>query len=242
MAPPRKIFNKTDADKYCGGKGLRQYFKPKKKLGRPKKKKGPAGRPKTNLTKPSAEPTENSAEKSKSKKPPPPPSPPPPPLPKKPRTNWSTSNVMKKAVHAWDSKSGDALDENGDASLTYQQVAARVGIPPKTFYHYINPDIKKRRTVGKAQGRSRMLTDGAINLLGETIARQDRANDGMNTRETIDTLIEMEPKLNREQARQQIKNVIVPQNTKREILKPKMVKAQATTSERTSITPAQQYR
>jgi len=40
-----------------------------------------------------------------------------------------------------------------------------------------------------------MLTDAAINLLGETIARQDHANDGMNTRETIDTLIEMEPKL-----------------------------------------------
>ena len=39
-----------------------------------------------------------------------------------------------------------------------------------------------------------ILSDGAIiNLLSETIARQDRANDvGMNTRETIDNLIEME--------------------------------------------------
>jgi hypothetical protein len=77
-------------------------------------------------------------------------------------------------------------------------------------------------------------------FLADVMARKDRANDGANPSEAIDLVQELAPSLSREQSRRHLNRTLIPHHPEQVKLKP--VVAQATTTKRSAITLAQQFR
>lgn len=81
-----------------------------------------------------------------------------------------------------------------------------------------------------------------VSFAGDVAARYDRGNNGLNLGQMATVIQELKPNLSRSQATRQVSRRIIPVNAKRGILKPNLVKAQSTTSDRTAITADQQFR
>ena len=73
-------------------------------------------------------------------------------------------------------------------------------------------------------------------------ARADQANDGLSRKEAIDNIQELNQSISREAASRQLSCRVLPANAKAGITKSQCQKVQATTSERTTINVAQQFR
>ena len=114
------------------------------------------------------------------------------------------------------------------------------GIPFDTFRKYVHPDPEKRRVLGKAAGRPSLLTKSNQGFIADALARLDRANDGSDLPGAIDLVQDIDPHLSRTQARQTFSRTIRPNHPN--LLKPKTMTAQATTTKRSAITVPQQFR
>jgi len=162
------------------------------------------------------------------------------------RINWGVSphrEVMERAIDHWLNDKEDRYDENGERIDDYAIFANRKNIPPSTFYKYIQPDLDRRKVLGNGnRGKKKVLNDDDINLLGCVMARCDRGNDGLSRKESTDLIIEINPNLNRAAASRQLSRRIIPICSGKGIIKNKLQKVQATTSDRTNINTAQQYR
>ena len=77
---------------------------------------------------------------------------------------------------------------------------------------------------------------------GCVLARADQENDGLSSKETVDMIQELAPDITRLAARRQIIRYVLPVNSAASVLKKSAQKVQATTSDRTNINVAQQYR
>ena len=89
---------------------------------------------------------------------------------------------MVKAISDWlnETPEGYRFDDNGERIDNIRTYAVVVGIPYKTLYRYITPNIDKRQELGDGARRSaKLLTDGDVRLIGEVCARSDRRNDGI---------------------------------------------------------------
>ena len=110
------------------------------------------------------------------------------------------------------------------------------------FYHYIHSDITKCRLLGVTSVQRRLMAIQDINLVGETLASSDCANNGMDPRDSLTFVWNVDPSQSKEQARQNLKRNIVPEAAAQVILKNNMVKAQTTNSKSTEINTSHQRR
>ena len=165
---------------------------------------------------------------------------------KAPRINWGKGvhrDIMEKALRDWFNKTGYVFDDNGEAIDSWKVYANKVGIPHNTFFKYIHPDLGKRRTLGDgSRGKKKLLSDSDVKLAGAVFARADRGNDGMSRKEATDMIQDLNPDISRKAAARQLSRVVLPRNAAVGILKKSTQKVQATTSDRTNINIAQQFR
>ena len=81
----------------------------------------------------------------------------------------------KKAIHDWLNQTEDVYDNNGEAITNWRVFANKVGIPQKTFFKYINPNLEERQTLGNgARGKEMLLTHKDIKIGGAILARADQ--------------------------------------------------------------------
>jgi hypothetical protein len=204
MAPPLKPFNAKTAKAWVGG-GMKKYFevKPRPKPAKPRgrlKKRTKAARallpPGTNIPLELIAPvpalvatfdiaegaapviagfkaTENVPKKTS-------------------RINWAKGEhrvKLEKAICDWNEKRGDIYDNNGERIDDYNVFANRIGIPANTFYKYINSD-EPRQIGDGSRGKKRLIA-------GCVIARADRGNDGLSSKEAVDMIQELVPNITR---------------------------------------------
>ena len=148
---------------------------------------------------------------------------------------------MGKAIHDWSKNEGDIYDDNGLMIDDWKVFANRLDIPLTTFYKYIQPNDSRQNGEG-SRGKKKLMEMGKIKFAGCVLARADRGNDGLSSKEAIDMIQELIPTIPRVAARRQMNRYVMPINHKIGVLKLTTQKVQATTSDRTNINVAQQYR
>jgi hypothetical protein len=89
---------------------------------------------------------------------------------------------------------------------------------------------------------AKRLTNDNVEFAGCVLARADRENDGLSSKEAVDMIQELQPDLTREGAQKQIHCYVLPVNSQLLVLKKCKQKVQATNSDWTNINTAQQYR
>ena len=113
------------------------------------------------------------------------------PKPKKSRVGYAEGEEydrLSKAIYDWDNDTGDKLDPNGEP-LSMRAFCIEVGIPKKTFEKYVCADVSKRRKLGRRAGRPALLSKESKDIIEDSLARADRANDGYSRKEAIDTVV-----------------------------------------------------
>ena len=93
---------------------------------------------------------------------------------------------MKVSLH-YLKREGTAIGRNGVFIANRTIHAELVGILFNTLYRYIHPDVER--------GRKRLMDSENCNFVAETLARQDRYNDGSNRKEAIDIVMDIQPVL-----------------------------------------------
>ena len=160
--------------------------------------------------------------------------------PKEKRTDWSApENVarLRDAVDNWDNKTGEWLSLNRD--MSFCMYSRCVGIPMGTFYGYAQPNVAKRIQLGSRAGKPSLISSEAQNFAVDVLRRRDRGNEGMNNRDAAEMIHDLVPNLKLEQVTGALRKTIRPNHN--DVLT-NIVKAQASTSKRSQITVAQQYR
>ena len=119
--------------------------------------------------------------------------------PKATRVNWTVGEhrlLMEKAVNDWLKQTDSAYDANGELFSDHKVYANKMGIPPGTFYHYVHPDLDKRRTLHQAnRGKKKLLSDADVKIAGAVLARADRGNDGYSRKEAADLIQDLNPNI-----------------------------------------------
>jgi hypothetical protein len=113
------------------------------------------------------------------------------------------------------------------------------GIPFTTLQTHITPNDSKRIKLGSGVGRKPILDDQREAIIVDVLIRKDRANEGASVGEAVDILEQMFPEYLRKQLDQAFRRTVRPQYSE-SMTDPFAV--QATTTKRTAITPAQQWR
>ena len=174
--------------------------------------------------------------------------PPPPSNAKKTRINWGKPgpdrDKMERAIDHWLNEGEDRFDFNGERIDDYVVYANYCDIPVNSLYRYIHPDASKRHKLGDgSRGKDKLLTDEEVRFVGQVLARQDRANDPYGRKQAKDIIMDVaEKELKPKAASQILTRRVIPMNASEGILKSNLQKPQATTSDRTNINIAQQYR
>jgi hypothetical protein len=104
---------------------------------------------------------------------------------------------MTTAVNDWLEKKGRYEE---DVPMPMSRYCALVDIPEETFRKYVCTDPGKRRKLGSQPGPSRLVSKDASQFVVDVMRRKDRADDGMNRRESIDLLQDLQPELTRKDA------------------------------------------
>lgn len=110
---------------------------------------------------------------------------------KKTRINWSKGEAHERLVNAvsdWDNNTGDKMNDNGEP-LPIAEFCFLVGIPRSTFEKYIRNNKSKRREIGKGAGRPALLPKDSVDIIQDSLARADRANDGFSRKDAIDAIL-----------------------------------------------------
>ena len=247
MAKTKRVFNRRLAPAFAGVGGIAQYFNIIKKRGRPSKKCNQENSEiednasdiednASNIAPLASQDGDEGKTESQSKEEEAP--------QKKKRRNWGVGDdrlLMDKAVNDWFEKGELKYDDNGEEITDYRIYARRECIPVNTFYKYICTN--NRRKIGDGRrGKRRILEDEDIKFVGNVCARADRANDGLSRKEATDVIQQLKPNINRFAAARQLSRVVIPKNAAAGLIKCKTQKVQGTTSDRTNINTAQQYR
>ena len=143
---------------------------------------------------------------------------------------------MTTAVNDWHEKKGRYEE---DVPMPMSRYCALVDIPEETFRKYVCTDPGKRRKLGSQPGPSRLVSKDASQFVVDVMRRKDRADDGMNRRESIDLLQDLQPELTRKQATGAFDKTIRPEH---KAVLTGVVKAESTTQKRLAITVPQQTR
>ena len=116
-------------------------------------------------------------------------------------------------------------------------------IPCNTFQKYIRQKESNRRIVGEGGvGRAPLVNKDIQKVIVHVLTRCDRANKGKSPSEAISLVQEVVPELSRRQASQILHRTILKTPEAQKLLKPRPLKAQATTTKTCAITIEQQYR
>jgi hypothetical protein len=121
------------------------------------------------------------------------------------------------------------------------EFANNYGIPPQTFYKYIKPTNPRILGDGSC-GKKKWFTNDDVKFVGCVLTCADQKNDGLSSKEAVDMIQEIQPDLTRVGAQRQIQHYVLPVNSQLLVIKKCKQKVQATTSNRTNINTAQQYR
>ena len=111
-----------------------------------------------------------------------------------------------------------------------------------TLYTYCRAEKLKRQSIGNGVGPNRrLLTDGDINFIGDVLARSDRGENGMSRLEAMDAIQEVNPTLDRKQAKDLLERRVLPKSHADGKINRHTLKVQVTTTERTAITYQSQW-
>ena len=113
------------------------------------------------------------------------------------------------------------------------------GILFTTLQTHITPHDSNRIKFGSGVGRKPVLDDQREAVIVDVLIRKDRANEGASVGEAFDILEQMCPEYSRKQLDHAFRRTVRPQYSE-SMTDPFAV--QATTTKRTAITPAQQWR
>jgi hypothetical protein len=126
-----------------------------------------------------------------------------------------------------------------EARMSMHLFAEVHDIPFTTLQTHITPNDSKRIKLGSGVGRKPILDDQREAIIVDVLIRKDRANEGASVGEAVDILEQMCPEYSRKQLDLAFRRTVRPQYSER-MTNP--VAVQATTTKRTAITPAQQWR
>jgi hypothetical protein len=162
---------------------------------------------------------------------------------KKTRINWGKGkhrDLLGRAIQDWHKRMAGNINNIKGCRECYE-FAKNYGIPPQTFYKYIKPTNPRILGDGSC-GKKKWFTNDDVEFVGCVLARADRENDGLSSKEAVDMIQELQPDLTRVGAQRQIQRYVLPVNSQLLVLKKCKQKVQATTNDRTNINTAQQYR
>ena len=142
--------------------------------------------------------------------------------------------MLESAVHDWNNKSDEF--QPGDSMKTF---CARLGLSKGTFGKMVTKNDKVRAPIGATLGRSTLLTPNDASFVVDNIRRADRAHDGKTVVDVIDLIQEVKPELSHTQASNAYRRTVKPGHSK---LLTGVVTAQPTTTKRSGVTVAGQYR
>jgi len=117
--------------------------------------------------------------------------------------------------------------------------AVKHGVPPNTFYKYVDPDPKERRKLGSQVGRKSNVSEENLEFLVEYTICVDRANNGFTQEQVLENLQRLEPDKNYIALKKYVQRTFRVRAAGR--IKPRPVKFQTTISKRSQCTVAQQY-
>ena len=152
--------------------------------------------------------------------------------PKGTRTNWSTGENLKRlteAIFAWKNHMPP-----WESKLSLAGFAQKVRIPESTLGAYLNG----KKYLGKGAGRPALLSCGETTFVCDIVRRHDRARDGLGAAEVVDKVSDLRPDLTSAQA----KNLAYQVRKRNSDVLTNPTRAQASTTARTNINIAQQYR
>lgn len=226
--PPFKGLPKSEsAAKDQGLVSLTSFFAVKQSRGRPKKKTSNAGRPASEKTATSTDPV-----------------PVPPAATLKPnkekakRMSYYSGEGLEKmtdAVKAWE----DEQRKPAEQQMSMKKFAKAREIPFSTLQNHVCPDDSKRIKLGSSVGKTSIISSVDQKIIVDVLIRNDRANEGVGVDGAVDILEQMLPQYTHEQLDRSFRRTVRPKNEER-LTGP--VSAQKTTTQRSAITVAQQWR
>ena len=163
------------------------------------------------------------------------------PAKKKTRRNYSHGEdyeKLKRAIDCWENKRDEYFNEDGKPK-SFETYCKQFDIPVKTFRHYVCGPVEKRRVLGSSVGRKPMISKEDQGFVCDVLARADRGNEGKNRKEAIDLIQDLAPELSRKQASRALTVHILEKENN---VKKNIIKSQASTTSRSSITVDQQFR
>ena len=202
------------------------FFIAKKSPGRPANKTPKSGHPVAEKAPAPAAAQEASAVKPTAKK------------PKARRTSYSKGEGLMKMTNAIAAWKMEQL-KTPEARMSIHLFAEVHDIPFTTLQTHITPNDSKRIKLGSGVGRKPILDDQREAIIVDVLIRKDRANEGASVGEAVDILEQIFPEYLRKQLDQAFRRTVRPQYSE-SMTDPFAV--QATTTKRTAITPAQQWR
>jgi hypothetical protein len=112
-------------------------------------------------------------------------------------------------------------------------------IPFTTLQTHITPNDSKRIELDSGAGRKPIPDDQREAIILDMLIRKNRANEGVSVGGAVDILEKICPEYSRKQLDQACRRTVRPQYSERMT---ELVAAQAMTTKRTAMTPAQQWR
>ena len=235
MAPKKALPKSVAAAEELGLKPMTSFFDAAAVRGRPKLKKSNAGRPSA-VEK--ALPPAPAAAKQAAATAAPATAAPAPQKYKQKRKSWSKGpglEEMSAAVAAW----GLEVAKPKKDRVSMTRFAAQRQIPLTVLQTHVTSNDEKRIKVGDGPGKKPLISDDIQKVIVDCLVRRDRGNQGLDVTGSLDLLEEVAPHLTRKKLESSWRRTVRPKYSER-LTKP--TAAQVTTTKRTAITPAQQWR
>ena len=149
-------------------------------------------------------------------------------------------DMLTLAVEGW-FETGGAL-QRGVAQHAYLSEYVKDGLKRSTLQAYLHTDPAKRRHLGerKTRGRKPLISAEKQRVIADALASADMGNEGVAPNVALMTIVDLNPSLTTEQARQHYHRTLRPGH--KDVLCKKSVKAQPTTSMRTMVNERGQRR
>lgn len=233
MAPFKRIARSPEEAKAAGCSSILNYFSPAPKKGRRTKNSKAAGRAKNKVdpqvkapktgpkTADATTPAVTEATKVK-----------------KTRRSWSSGERLQLLTQAMQDWAAEKAKPKA-SQQSMRDFAKCKSIPFSTFQEHAVPDTNKRRKLGSGVGAKPLITQLTANVVVDTLIRKDRANQGEGVSGAIDMIEELQPGLSRKQISLSFRRTVRPK-FKHRLTNP--VAAQHSTTKRSAITVAQQFR
>jgi hypothetical protein len=142
---------------------------------------------------------------------------------------------MTDAVKAWE----DEQRKPAEQQMSMKKFAKAREIPFSTLQNHVCPDDSKRIKLGSSVGKTSIISSVDQKIIVDVLIRNDRANEGVGVDGAVDILEQMLPQYTHEQLDRSFRRTVRPKNEER-LTGP--VSAQKTTTQRSAITVAQQWR